>query len=179
MLAALIVSCLVVSTVAFQGTHHSPLIRSGKVSELKMGLLNLLIPDLEVLEGVHLPKSVGFIKRVSGLFDLQRETNVQVVEYATSVSFNDLENKPKEDSFELAKQQQIMINKFFKENVDDPPPVAGYLYYGNKNFAKQLSLLCQVNPFFANALTVVYDVTHLWYKVRMRTTLDRSGSLCE
>ena len=75
----------------------------------------------------------------------------------------DLENKLKEDSPELARQQQIMINNFFKENRDNPnpnpnpPPVPGYLYFGNKNFAKQLSLLCQVNPFFASALTVVYE----------------------
>ena len=157
MLAALIVSCLMVSTVAFQGTRHSPLIRSGKVSELKLSLLSKLIPDLEILEGVHLPKSVGFIQRVSALFKLQRETNKQVVKFVTTVSMDDLENKPKEDSTELARWQQIIINNFFKENVDDPPPVAGYLYFGNKNFAKQLGLLCQVNPFFASALTVVYE----------------------
>ena len=136
---------------AFLGTHHSPL----------MGFLSNLIPDLEILEDVHLPKSISFVKRVSALFDLQKETNRQVVQFARTVDkkqiMDDLENKPKEDSAELARWQQIIINKFLKENVDDPPPVAGYLYYGNKNFAKQLSLLCQVNPFFASALTVVYE----------------------
>jgi len=114
------------------------------------------VPDLEILDDVHLPRSVSFVKRVSNLFDLQIETNREVIKFLSTVTFAEVEDKPKEDTKEILRYQQMIINNNIKEDINDPPPVPGYLYFGNKNFAKQLGLLCQVNPFFASALTVAY-----------------------
>lgn len=50
--------------------------------------------------------------------------------------------------------QAKLTNEIIKADMNAPDPVEGYLYFGNQNFKKILPMLCQVNPFFASALTL-------------------------
>jgi hypothetical protein len=45
-------------------------------------------------------------------------------------------------------------NEFIKDHFNDVDPSEGYLYFGNRDFKTILPMLCQVNPFFASALTL-------------------------
>ena len=50
--------------------------------------------------------------------------------------------------------QAKLTNEIIKTKQNYPDPAEGYLYFGNQNFKKILPMLCQVNPFFASALTL-------------------------
>jgi hypothetical protein len=69
----------------------------------------------------------------------------------------ELLGKPKEDSLEVRRIQQALINEVIKDDASEPDLVDGYLYFGNTNFPKILAMLCQVNPFFASALTFAQE----------------------
>ena len=69
----------------------------------------------------------------------------------------ELLGKPKEDSLDVRRIRQVFIDEVIKDDANDPDIVDGYLYFGNKNFPKILSMLCQVNPFFASALPLAQE----------------------
>ena len=112
--------------------------------------------SVDIFDDVHLPDDMSFLANARNLLDLQRGTNVDVIKYLRGdikKEIADLIGNPKEDSFDIRRIQQLMVNRYIKEETGDPDVVPGYLYFGNKNFPKILAMLCQVNPFFAGALT--------------------------
>ena len=59
---------------------------------------------------------------------------------------------------EFRKIHSRVINRNIRTNFDDPETCEGYyLYFGNQDYTKILPMLCQVNPFWASALTVDGD----------------------
>ena len=124
--------------------------------------------DFQVLDGIHLPDGQPFATKFSNFFDLNYKTNIDVVrsvaplEDLGSLGYyikDELLDKPRESVTEekWLKLQQVAINKVIKVDADDPPPMAGYLWFGNGNNVKSLALLCKENPFFAAALTAGSD----------------------
>jgi len=125
--------------------------------------------ELQLIEGIHLPDNIPFSQKFKNVFDLNYRTNIDVVKaLATGTRFLDsanvksLENKPKsEDPSNIwPRLQQSVINDMIKVDVNDPPPVPGYLYFGDNDFVKILSLLCKENPFFVTSLTAGTGTTY-------------------
>ena len=135
--------------------------------------------DPIMFPGVHLPRSLSVQERIHNLLELQVKTNVdvflqnflpKVVDESeipaplnaldTSPDFSTLlgEPKPKKDteprSLAFRKIFEKLTNRAIKVDIDDPAPCEGYLYFGNQDYTKILPMLCQVNPFWANALSV-------------------------
>ena len=133
-----------------------------------------------MFDDVHLPKSLSFADRVDNFMQLQSKTN-QDVFLATflpqlvpdleippalgaldvRINYEELllgKEKPgkavQPRSQEFLKIHSRVINRYIKTNVDDSSPCEGYLYFGNQDYTKILPMLCQVNPFWASALTV-------------------------
>ena len=135
-----------------------------------------------MFDDVHLPKSLGFKSRIKNMFQFEENTNTDVVlavllptllpdveipsvlgALDTGFSFDDAvgEEKPVDTmqprSKTFRQEYTKVINRHIKTNIDDPDPCEGYLYFGNQDYTKILPMLCQVNPFFASALTVSGD----------------------
>lgn len=120
--------------------------------------------DFQVLNGIHLPDGQSFATKFSNFFDLNLNTNIDVISTLAPVGKMDkfvlyvkdefLDKTREETKDKWAKLQQIALNEIIKVDVNDPPPCPGYLWFGNKDCVKNLELLCKENPFFAAALTV-------------------------
>jgi hypothetical protein len=138
----------------------------------------------EVFPDVHLPKSLSFKSRIKNLFQFQEKTNKDVFVFLampglfgeagipsilgsldTSVAalVNDIlgEEKPgkvlQPRTLAFRKVHTKVTNRVIKTKIDDPDPCEGYLYFGNQDYTKILSKHCQVNPFWASALTASGD----------------------
>ena len=139
--------------------------------------------DPKMFPDVQLPKSLSWHDRIDNLLELQSKTNFDVflttflpmivpnLEIPPALAILDTqidlsvlveEEKPgKEEaqprSEEFRKIYSQVINRYIRTNIDDPQPVEGYLYFGNRDHTKILPMLCQVNPFWASALTAGGD----------------------
>ena len=138
----------------------------------------------EVFPDVHLPKSLSFKSRIKNLFQFQEKTNKDVFVFLampglfgeagipsilgsldTSVAalVNDIlgEEKPgkvlQPRTLAFRKVHTKVTNRVIKTKIDDSDPCEGYLYFGNQDYTKILSKHCQVNPFWASALTASGD----------------------
>jgi hypothetical protein len=133
------------------------------VSDTATGLL-----EPKIFEDVNLPAEIGAADVFKNLAQFSKQTNSDVVSFVTlkkgpGKQIRELQHSRKidPDSFNLRKIHTMFINDVIKVDVNDPDPIEGYLYFGNKNFKKNLAMLCQVNPFFASALTVSTDDQYL------------------
>ena len=88
----------------------------------------------------------------------------------------ELLGKPKEDSLEVRRIQQALINEVIKDDASEPDLVDGYLYFGNTNFPKILAMLCQVNPFFASALTFAQEGDSSYLELNAYTSTPASAT---
>lgn len=137
-------------------------------SELEFGFINNILDkkfELEVIEGVHLPKEVPFGDRAKNLLDLNIQTNIDIINQGGGLpedaKHRFLGKNRKETLDQWANIHQKAINDVIKNNVDDPDPVPGYLYFGNKKYSEILPLLVKENPFFAMGLTAGKDCLEL------------------
>lgn len=142
--------------------------------------LDKFITETTMFEGVHLPKSLSKRDQFKDFFDVQLSSNldqeipllkdlvpefaeglfdkyVPVVDYSPIIGTP----KPKTPSEKRSKEYVALytkvINRIIKVDADDTMPCEGYLYFGNQDYPKILSTLCQTCPFFASALTVSGD----------------------
>lgn len=136
---------------------------------------------LEILEGVGLPIDTDIIptgQKFSNFFELSGKANVDVIKSLTALGGEslssvvdeeltkntkkslDITNPPKRNKHWRRVQTEV-INEIIKTSPNAADPTEGYLYFGNQNFTKNLALLCQVNPFFASALTLSADKKYL------------------
>jgi hypothetical protein len=118
--------------------------------------------DIQVFHDVHLPDDMSVMAKARNELQLQRAAAVTFQtdnNGAQGIIDDDLliGTPKKKGSYEMRCIQQIMINRYIKTDINDPPIVPGYLYFGNNNFSKILAMLCQVNPFFASALTFAQE----------------------
>jgi hypothetical protein len=135
-----------------------------KVDQLTEGT----ILDATIFEDVSLPADMGLIDRIKNVVQLSKQTNRDVLlnvsgRKGPGKEIDELLGKVKMDANTepLRKIFTMFVNDVIKLDVNDPDPIDGYLYFGNKNFKKSLAVLCQVNPFFASALTVSADDKYL------------------
>lgn len=123
--------------------------------------------SITVFDGVTLP--LGFFGRLKNIHFLGK-TNFDVAEFLLGITSPDkvLEEliTQKEEKPGMVKTERsriwrqaftIVENNVIKVKENDPDPTEGYLYFGNQDFKKILSLICKVNPFFASALTLSSD----------------------
>jgi hypothetical protein len=110
-----------------------------QVSKQSSGFLPALVPDLEIPPALGEPNQ-GVYRVLTGL--LGKEKPGKTV-HSRSQEFRDVYTK--------------LMNSVIKTNVDDRDPCEDYLYFGNQDYTKILPMLCQVNPFWASALTVDGD----------------------
>ena len=138
-----------------------------------------------MFDDVQLPKSLSFDERVDYLLQMGKQSKAEDVFLRNVLSglIPDLELPPalgepdqgvgrvlkrligKEKPGKAAqpRSQEFrdvytkVINRVIKTNVDAGDPCEGYLYFGNQDYTKILPMLCQVNPFWASALTVGGD----------------------
>jgi hypothetical protein len=122
----------------------------------------------KIFEDGALPDEMGVIGRIKNLAQFSKQTNVEVVEFlankkGTTARLTELEDKLKIDPGldHVRKIHTSFANEAIKADANDPDPIDGYRCFGNKNFKNNLAMLCQVNPFFASALTVSTDDQHL------------------
>jgi hypothetical protein len=125
---------------------------------------------IEIFEGVGLPNDTDNLPvgaRASYLASLSPKANKDVLKtllgdnrsFISERLLNTEEVKPlglnpPKRSKNWESIQAKLTNEIIKPNMNSPDPTEGYLYFGNQNFKKILSMLCQVNPFFASALTL-------------------------
>ena len=134
---------------------------------------------IEIFDDVHLPEDMSFIAKARNLLNLQRGANADVVSFTTGgvpTLINALLGKPKEDSLEARRVRHGFINEVIKDDANEPDIVDGYLYFGNKNFQKILSMLCQVNPFFASALTFAQEGDSSYLELNAYTSTPASAT---
>lgn len=135
--------------------------------------------QIEILNGVGLPtdtKNMEFGRRFTNLFQGSIQTNIDVVGFIRGPAaelldeyMSDKNPKPLSKNLSIEPNRPDIVRKMFayginnviKVHSDDADPAEGYLYYGNRDFKKILPMLCQANPFYANALTVSKDQKHL------------------
>jgi hypothetical protein len=124
--------------------------------------------ELKIFDDVGLSKEMGLVDKAKNLLQFSKVTNKDVVDFVTGkkgpvAEIKALPGKVKIDPDMVTerKMRTLMINDVIKEHVNDPDPVDGYMYFGNKNFKKNLGMLLKVNPFFASALTVSDDDEYL------------------
>lgn len=122
--------------------------------------------EYEVIPGISLPKDKPFLSKVKNVLDLNFKTNIDVVgtlvkpgstQNSIGKLLQDEERFTPEDMKNFRILQQKAINNIIKVKKDDPGPMDGYLWFGNKNYVKNLGLLNKENPFFAMALTAGSD----------------------
>jgi len=127
--------------------------------------------SIAVFDGVTLP--LGFIGRLHNVRFLGK-TNVDVVKYLTGITSPDkvleelITSKEEKPGMEQTERSEIWRNAFsiiennvIKSDRNSADPAEGYLYFGNQDYRKILKLICQVNPFFASALTLSSDKENL------------------
>jgi hypothetical protein len=112
----------------------------------------------KIFEGVHLPDF--FVADSQAYWDSQ--TNWEDLDTSLpalpSIIGTDKPGKEKTPWPEaILNIHSSIVEKIIRANPDDPAPCDGYLYFGNQEHTEILSKLCQVNPFWASALTVSGD----------------------
>jgi hypothetical protein len=130
--------------------------------------------QVEVMEGVNLPRDTENMPigtPLTNFLQFSSKTNLDVA--ATVLKFGDLTKhmqalpdsgekkdlskhipvEPKRSAF-FRELFVMATNEVIKVDRNDPDPAEGYLYFGNRDFKTILPMLCQVNPFFASALTL-------------------------
>lgn len=134
--------------------------------------------QIEVITGVGLPtdtENMKFGQRFLNFAQGSIQTNKDVLGFLRSDEFADrlheslAEEKPLSKNISVEPKWSDAVRKTFayginnviKVHPDDADPAEGYLYFGNRDFKKILPMLCQVNPFYASALTVSKDQKHL------------------
>ena len=124
---------------------------------------------IEIFEGVGLPTDTDNLPvgaRASYLAELSPKANIDFLrtfnpmpKFISKLLVDEGEMKPlghnpPKRSKNWRAIQAKLTNEIIKANSNSPDPAEGYLYFGNQNFKKILPMLCQVNPFFASALTL-------------------------
>lgn len=130
--------------------------------------------QVEIMEGVGLPtdtENMPIGKRLTNFLQFSSKTNSDVIgtliksdglvshiaALPDSGEKKDLSKhipvEPKRSAF-FRELFVTATNEVIKVNPSDPDPAEGYLYFGNRDFKTILPMLCQVNPFFASALTL-------------------------
>lgn len=111
----------------------------------------------KIFEDVHLPDF--FIADSQAYWDSQ--TNWEDSDYSLPIPAIIGTDKPGKEKTPwpeaILNVHSSFVEKIIRVNPDDPAPCEGYLYFGNQEHTKILSKLCQVNPFWASALTVSGD----------------------
>jgi hypothetical protein len=157
------------------------LLRLNSVFSIRRTISRLLSKrfEIKVFDDVHLPEDMSFIAKARNLLQLQKGTNVEVLQFGaaqlglgakarnllpfqkeTNIEgpLKALLDSPKEKTYAMRRIQQVLINSIIKAKADEPDLVPGYyLYFGNNNFSKIPAMLCQTNPFFASALTFAQE----------------------
>ncbi len=124
-----------------------------------------------VFDGISLP--LGFLGRLHNVHFLGK-TNVDVVEYLAGITSPDkvleelITSKEEKPGMERTERSEIWRNVYsiiennvIKTKRNNADPAEGYLYFGNQDYRNILKLICQVNPFFASALTLSSDKENL------------------
>jgi len=105
------------------------------------------------------------IKTVKEFLKLESHANLEVLEYLTGIDgmkkhVDDIscQQKPmdrtqEERDYDVFKeiQKTTAVARIDQNEFHDP--VEGYRHFETQNFQKSLTMLCQVNPFFASALS--------------------------
>lgn len=113
--------------------------------------------SIAVIEGVHLPYDYSQKRAMLNILDLNFATNIDVVGGGVTRASrlpSSVVNKSKDSTDAIFESVQAnIVKKDIKECPGEPDPMPGYLYFGNKKFAKILGLFFKENPFFALFLT--------------------------
>jgi len=121
---------------------------------------------IEPLDGIHVPYKYpiwdtalfGSIFHINWLSDYKLFFGGGLNKAFDGNAFPlDKEKLSEESKAYFARKQAHMVSSILKFNPEDPDPVPGYLYFGNHNFQKILSLFVKENPNAAFFLTAGED----------------------